>query len=248
MLCQTHKPLWIPGHGYREYRRIACTAESLNNAIMLQNQSSLSSFFFFFFFFFFFLASLCCLWVTGLGLWREAFGGQNFSWCFGESFWCLFFRQCLVPVPVPYCPFDITRKDVFFLAFYFKWKYLFWMTISYQKPFVFSVCVFCSQICTLKLNLWPKIGMTYAISIVKWFFFFKFFIKKRVFKFLCRIRIIDVSQQYCENYRKIEHVELVGNLLPSNLPYRFLHNHCIHFYYGEKWKYLIFFFKNQWLE
>ena len=25
MLCQTHKPLWIPGHGYREYRRIACT-------------------------------------------------------------------------------------------------------------------------------------------------------------------------------------------------------------------------------
>ena len=41
---------------------------------------------------------------------------------------------------------------------------LFWLTISYQKPFVFPVSVFCSQIFTLKLNLQPKVGMSYAIS------------------------------------------------------------------------------------
>ena len=46
---------------------------------------------------------------------------------------------------------------------------LFWFTVSYQIPYVFSVSVFCSQIRTLKLNLQPKIGLTYAISIVKQF-------------------------------------------------------------------------------
>ena len=59
---------------------------------------------------------------------------------------------------------------------FFAWRFilneniLFLLTISYQKPFVFSVSVFCSHIFTVKLNLQPKIGLTYAISIVKWFF------------------------------------------------------------------------------
>ena len=41
--------------------------------------------------------------------------------------------------------------------------------MSYQKPFVFSVSVFCYQICTLKLNLRPKVGLIYirVVSIVK---------------------------------------------------------------------------------
>ena len=69
-----------------------------------------------------------------------------------------------------YCPFDISRKDVFFACrFILNENILFWLTIPNQKPFVFSVSVFCSQICTLKLNLSPKIGLTYAISIVTWF-------------------------------------------------------------------------------
>ena len=56
---------------------------------------------------------------------------------------------------------------------FFAWRFilneniLFLLTISYQKPFVFSVSVFCFQICTQKLNLSPKISLTYAISIVK---------------------------------------------------------------------------------
>ena len=51
------------------------------------------------------------------------------------------------------------------LAFYLYEYILFGLTISY-KPFVFSVSVFCSQICSLKSNLWLKISLTYAISIV----------------------------------------------------------------------------------
>ena len=54
-------------------------------------------------------------------------------------------------------------------------------------------------------------------------FFFLFFVKKVFFTFLCWIWI-DVSQQYCENFRKIEQAELVENLPPSYLPYKFLHN------------------------
>ena len=59
---------------------------------------------------------------------------------------------------------------------FFAWRFilneniLFWLTISYQKPFVFPISVFCSQILTLILNLRPKVGLTYAISTVKWFF------------------------------------------------------------------------------
>ena len=38
MLSQTHKLLWIPGHGYREYRRLACTA--LNPAVVYSTDRS----------------------------------------------------------------------------------------------------------------------------------------------------------------------------------------------------------------
>ena len=61
---------------------------------------------------------------------------------------------------------------------------LFWLTISYQKLFVFSVSEFCSQMFTLKLNLRPKIGLTNVISIVKWIF-----VSENSFTFLCWIWI-----------------------------------------------------------
>ena len=55
-----------------------------------------------------------------------------------------------------YCAFDIPQKDV---------------SISYQKPFVISVPVLCFQIIIAKLILWPKVGLTCAISIVNWICF-----------------------------------------------------------------------------
>ena len=87
----------------------------------------------------------------------------------------------LSSVEYAYCPFDISRKDVFCLAFYLKWKYFVLIDyILWETIWLFSFCV-CSQMCTLKLNLLPKVGMTYAISIVKWFF--EIFVLVNIFYF-----------------------------------------------------------------
>ena len=67
-------------------------------------------------------------------------------------------------------PFDSPRKMFFAWCLILNENILFWLTISYQITFVFLFLCFVLQICILKLNLWPKIGLTYAISIVKWFF------------------------------------------------------------------------------
>ena len=53
-----------------------------------------------------------------------------------------------------------------------------------------------------------KNGLTYAMSIVK-LYFLEFLSKKIFFIFLCRISIIDASQQYCENFRKIYKMNLL---------------------------------------
>ena len=47
----------------------------------------------------------------------------------------------------------------------------------YQKTFVSSVSVFCSQICILKLNLRPKVGLTLCNVYRKVIFFFLFCLK-----------------------------------------------------------------------
>ena len=52
-----------------------------------------------------------------------------------------------------------------------------------------------------------------------YFFFFFFFF----FFFVLNLNT-DISRQYSENCRKIEQAELVENLSPHYLPYRFLHN------------------------
>ena len=61
-------------------------------------------------------------------------------------------------------------KTVFAWCFILDENILFWMIISCQKLFVFSVYVFCSTKCFQKLNLWPNVGLSYVISIVQWCF------------------------------------------------------------------------------
>ena len=67
-------------------------------------------------------------------------------------------------------------KTFFVCRFISNENLLFWLTISYQP-----ISVFCSQIFTLKLNLRLKVGLTYAISLVKWFF--GIFVKENIFYF-----------------------------------------------------------------
>ena len=116
-----------------------------------------------------------------------------------------------------------SRKDVFAWRFILNENILFWLTISYQKPFVFSVSVFCSQICTLKLNLSPKIGLTYAISIVKWFF--GIFVIVNIFYFsLLNLNYWCFTTILWKFQKKLNKQNLLKNLPPSYLPYKFLHN------------------------
>ena len=72
---------------------------------------------------------------------------------------------------------EITRKDVFCLAFYFKWKYF--VLIDYILSEI--ICLFC--LCVLFSNTYPKIkftiknwhGLCNFYSKVFFFFFFFFF-------------------------------------------------------------------------
>ena len=64
------------------------------------------------------------------------------------------------------------------------------------------------------------------------------FSKKIFFTILywCLITGIDVSWQYCENFRKSEQMELTENLRLVYLPYWFQHNLQHFFTMEEKWK------------
>ena len=105
------------------------------------------------------------------------------------------------------------------------------MTISYQKPFVFSVSVFCSQICTLKLNLRPNIGLTYAISIES--DFLEFFIKKIVFNFFAEFELLMFHNNIVKISEKLNKQNLLKICLQVTYPTDSCIN-CIHFYYGKK--------------
>ena len=118
---------------------------------------------------------------------------------------------------------------------FFAWRFilneniLFWFPISYHKPFVFSVSVLCSQIFTLKLNLWPKIGLT----------FWNFCLRKYFLLFFAEFKLL----MFHNNTVKISEKLNMWNLLKICLQVTYPTDFCIiyiHFYYGKKWKYLIF--------
>ena len=147
---------------------------------------------------------------------------QNFVKCIefrGRSCWA----QWLNTLGILLLSFRHHSERYFFAQrFILIESILFWLTRSYQKPFVFSVSVFYFS------NMYPKIKFTAKIRsdlcnfcskvIFGFFCLWKYFVT-----FLCWISIIGVSQQYCENFRKIKQVELVENLPPSYIPYRFPH-------------------------
>ena len=121
----------------------------------------------------------------------------------------------------------------FCLAFCFLNKdILFWLTISYQKPF------FCFWFCLFLSNIYSKVKFmakqwSYRCKFYsKVIFFFNFCLRKYFVSW-----IIDVSQQYCENFRKNW---ISGTLLKICLQVTYPTDFCIiciHFYFVKKWKY-----------
>ena len=130
--------------------------------------------------------------------------------------------QNLYFLPFNYCPFNITLEDVFCLEFYFKWKHFVLINhILSETTWIFCFCVLFSNIypkIKFMAKNWPDLCNFYSKRI-----FWNFWLRKFFFTFLCWMSVTDVSQQCCENFRKIEQAELVENLPPSYLPYRFLY-------------------------
>ena len=101
--------------------------------------------------------------------------------------------------------------------------------------------MFCSQIFTQKLKLWPKVGLTYAISVVKCFW--NFCLRKHFLLFFAEFELMMFYNNIVKIFRKIEQVEHFENLAQSYLPYKFLH-HLASFLLWEKVK-IFDFLKNQ---
>ena len=101
---------------------------------------------------------------------------ENKSWhCIHVS--CLpqvrfFFYWCICPITfihqdlwygklVPIVLSTSLGKTFFVWHFILNENILFQLSICYQKPFAFSVSVLCSQIFTVKLNLWSDLYMQF---------------------------------------------------------------------------------------
>ena len=121
-----------------------------------------------------------------------------------------------------YCPFDISWKDVFYLAFYFKWKYF----VLVDHILSETICLLC--FCALFSNIYTKIKVTaISWSDLCYFYskviFWKFCLRKYFLLFFAEFELLTFYNnivKISENLNKWN----VENLAPSHLPYRFLHD------------------------
>ena len=131
-----------------------------------------------------------------------------------------------------YCPFGILWKDVFGLPFYSKWECF----VLTDHILLGTICLscFCSLFSniTVKLILRPKMGLTYAMSVVNWTFltillelsFFSLSLNK-----WCSITVLW----------KFQKIWTSGTCWKSASKLTYPIDFCIvysHFYYGKKWK------------
>ena len=138
-----------------------------------------------------------------------------------------------------YCSFDISRKDVFAWRFILNENILFWLTISYQKPFVFFF-----GFCVMFSNMYPKIefiakNWSDLCNFYSKVIFWNFCLSKYFLLFFAEFELL----MFPNNIVKISETLNKQNLLKICLQVTYPTNFCIifiHFYYGKKWKYLIF--------
>ena len=120
-----------------------------------------------------------------------------------------------------YFPFDITWKDIFCLAFYYRWKYFVLIDHTLSKP----ICLFC--VCVSFSNIYPKIKFTAKnwSDLCNFYSKMKFCQRKYFLLFCVEFEVLMFHNYIVKNSeKKNEQAKLVEHLLPSDLPYRFLHN------------------------
>ena len=137
-----------------------------------------------------------------------------------------------------YCPFDISRKDVFCLAFHLKWKY-FVLTDHILSE---TICLF--YFCVLFSNSYTKIKFTAKswsdlCNFYSKLIFWNFLSKKIFFSFpLLNLNYwcFTILWKFQKNWTSGTSWKS-GSKLPTlqiSAWFGFI------FYYGKKWKYLIF--------
>ena len=126
---------------------------------------------------------------------------------------------------------------------FFAWRFilneniLFWLTISYQKPFVLCFCVLFSYIYTkikVMAKNWSDLCNFYSKVI-----FWDFCLRKYFLFFFAELELL----MFYNNIVKISEKLNKWNLLKIWLQVTYPIDFCmiwLHFYYGKKWKYLIF--------
>ena len=137
-----------------------------------------------------------------------------------------------------YCPFDISRKDVFCLAFYLKWKYF--VLIDYILSE--TICLFC--FCVLFSNMYPKIKFIAICNFYSKVIFWNFCLSKYFLLFFAEFELLMLHN----NIVKISEKLNKWNLLKIYLQVTYPTNFCIIFIFTMGKSENIGFFKNHWLE
>ena len=133
---------------------------------------------------------------------------------------------------IVYCPFDITQKDVFCLAFYFKWKYF----VLIDHILSETICLFC--FCALFSNIYPKIKfMAKNWSDLRNFYskmiFLNFCLGKYFALFFAEFKLLMFHNNTVKISEKLNKQNLLNICLQVTYPTDF----CIiniHSYYGKK--------------
>ena len=138
-----------------------------------------------------------------------------------------------------YCPFDISRKDVFCLAFYFEWKY-FVLIDHIQSE---TICLFCFSV--LLSNIYSKIKFTAKNWSDLCNFYSKvifcFCLRQYFLLFFAEFKFLMFHNNIVKIPEKLNKRSLLKICLQVTYPTDFCKIR-IHFYYRKKWKYLIFCF------
>ena len=142
-----------------------------------------------------------------------------------------------------YCPFNIIRKDVFRLAFNFKWKYF----VLIYPILSETICLFC--FCILVSNIYPKIKFTaknwpdlcnFNSKVIFW----NFCLRKYFLLFFAEFELLMFHNNIVKISEKLNKWNLLKICHQITYPIDFCII-CVHFYYGKKWKYFDFLKTNE---
>ena len=139
---------------------------------------------------------------------------------------------------INYCPFYISWKDVFCLAFYFKWKHF----VLIDHILLETICPLC--FCVLFSNIYTKIKVTAKsrsdlCNFYSKVIFLNFCLRKYFLLFFAEFELLIFYNNNVKISEKLNKWNLLKIWLQVTYPIDF----CViwlHFYYGKKWKYLIF--------